>query len=74
MSCELCGRSSCTRSFHSLEEQETFDNIADKVKERMGNYIKSKLNRLITITNYGDNADNEDYIKLSEVISIIDNY
>lgn len=26
MSCELCGRSSCTRSFHSLEEQDDFDN------------------------------------------------
>lgn len=26
MSCEICGRSSYTRSFHSLEEQERFDN------------------------------------------------
>lgn len=25
MSCELCHRSSCTRCFHSLEEQEEFD-------------------------------------------------
>lgn len=25
MSCELCGRSSCTRCFHSCEEQEEFD-------------------------------------------------
>ena len=25
MSCEICGRSSCTRSFHSLEAQEEFD-------------------------------------------------
>ena len=25
MSCELCNRSSCTRCFHSLEEQEEFD-------------------------------------------------
>lgn len=25
MSCELCGRSSCTRCFHSLSEQEEFD-------------------------------------------------
>ena len=23
--CEICGRSSCTRSFHSLSEQEEFD-------------------------------------------------
>jgi hypothetical protein len=25
MACEICGRGSCTRSFHSLEEQEEFD-------------------------------------------------
>lgn len=25
MACEICHRSSCTRSFHSLEEQELFD-------------------------------------------------
>lgn len=25
MSCEICGRNSCTRSFHSLREQEAFD-------------------------------------------------
>jgi hypothetical protein len=25
MSCEICGRSSCTRCFHSLSEQEEFD-------------------------------------------------
>jgi len=25
MSCEICGRGSCTRSFHSLSEQEDFE-------------------------------------------------
>jgi len=25
MACEICGRSSCTRCFHSLSEQEEFD-------------------------------------------------
>lgn len=25
MSCEICGRGSCTRSFHSLEAQEEYD-------------------------------------------------
>ena len=25
MSCEICGRSSCTRSFHTLEAQERYD-------------------------------------------------
>lgn len=27
MSCEICGRNSCTRSFHSLEAQERFDEL-----------------------------------------------
>ena len=26
MACEICGRGACTRSFHSLREQEDFDN------------------------------------------------
>ena len=25
MSCEICKRGACTRSFHSIEEQERFD-------------------------------------------------
>jgi hypothetical protein len=29
MSCEICGRSSCTRSFHSLKAQEDFDTVAN---------------------------------------------
>lgn len=28
MSCAICGRSSCTRSFHALEEQEQYDRIS----------------------------------------------
>ncbi len=35
MSCEICGRGNCTSSFHSLEEQDAFDEIAGKVKERI---------------------------------------
>lgn len=25
MSCEICGRGACTRSFHSFEDQEEYD-------------------------------------------------
>lgn len=25
MACEICGRNACTRSFHSLDEQDEFD-------------------------------------------------
>lgn len=36
MSCEICGRSSCTRSFHSIEAQERHDEkqeMSDDVDE-----------------------------------------
>ena len=38
MSCEICGRNSCTRSFHSLEMQERFDRIKNNP-----NYGKTML-------------------------------
>lgn len=34
MSCEICGRANCTKSFHSLEEQEAFDDVAYNIKAR----------------------------------------
>ena len=34
MGCEICGRGNCCRSFHSLEEQSQFDDIADGIKDR----------------------------------------
>lgn len=74
MGCEICGRNSCTKGFHSIEEQQLFDKIADDIKDRMGQTLAYRINGLKTISNYGDNDDNEDYVKLSDVISIIDGY
>lgn len=70
MSCEICGRSACTKSFHSLEEQENFDKVADQIKERAKRIITNKVNRLI------GNCDENDvyWIRLDEVISAIDDY
>lgn len=31
MACELCGRSACTRCFHSLSDQEDFDNKGNNI-------------------------------------------
>lgn len=30
MSCQICGRGACTESFHSLKEQEDFENKTGK--------------------------------------------
>ena len=67
MGCEICGRGSCTRSFHSIEEQESFDSTADTVKDRIKLIISNKVNRL-----NGEEIDGIYYVKLTEVLDIID--
>ena len=71
MSCEICGRSNCTRSFHSLESQSEFDDVADGVKNRMKESITYRLNRLKTIVNPENDSD---YINLDEAIRIVEDY
>jgi len=66
MSCEICGKSSCTRSFHSLEEQDNFDEIADEVKARAQHQIEYRLDRL----EYTE-IEGELYIKLSDAIEVV---
>lgn len=69
MACEICGRNSCTRSFHALEEQNDFDNIADSIKDRMGEYLKNKINLL------PDEGDNDKVlVSLDAVLALIDGY
>ena len=33
MSCEICGRGSCTRSFHSSDEQARFDRMQEAIED-----------------------------------------
>ena len=68
MGCEICGRGACTRSFHSLEEQEEFDRVnkTDEIKERLRNIIERQVNRL-----KGDYIEDDYYVKLSDVIDVI---
>jgi len=33
MACEICKRGACTRSFHSLQDQDDFDNKTGKYSE-----------------------------------------
>jgi hypothetical protein len=69
MSCEICGRNNCCASFHSIEEQQAFDNIADKIKDR-AKIIISKRIRNAEGHYHGDNY----YLKLDDVLKIIDDY
>ena len=73
MSCEICGRSNCSKSFHSRESVDEFDNIADDVKDRMRNVLISKINRLEPYLVCEDKAD-VGFVILSKVIDIINEY
>ena len=68
MSCEICGRSACIRSFHSLEEQAEFDKVnkTDELKTRIRDAANRRLNRL-----KGQEIDGVYYIKLDEAIDAI---
>ena len=69
MSCEICGRSNCTRSFHSLESQEQFDEMADSIKERATGVISRNIEGL-----KGHYHGNNYYIKLEDVLRVINDY
>ena len=69
MSCELCGRGACCKSFHSAEEQNNFDIVADEIKDRTKEYIAHRINRLDF-----EYIDDKVYVSLDEVISEIEGY
>lgn len=67
MSCEICGRGNCTRLFHSLEEQYSFDEIADNVKDTLRTQITRSVDRLPYLE-----IDGDVYVKLDDVCKAID--
>lgn len=67
MACEICGRNMCTRSFHSLEEQEHFDEVADEVKERAHRNAVAAVDRLEYIE-----VDGVIYVAFDDVINALD--
>ena len=68
MACEICGRNSCTRSFHSLEEQSEYDEQVDQVKGSIRNKLLSGLKSL---TDYYSEEDIH-CVSVSDVESLID--
>ena len=68
MGCEICGRNNCCKSFHSFEEQQNFDNVADTIKDRCREIIKRKVERV-------NSFYNDDYnlvAKMDDIIQAID--
>lgn len=68
MACEICGRNSCTRSFHSLEEQTQHDESAENVKKHVRNELLSRLNKL---KDYWDEEQNISTVSFSDVEEMI---
>lgn len=68
MSCEICGRGNCTRAFHSLDEQNDYDNVTDNTKEYIQRTLLKKLDR---ITTYESEERNDLLVSIDEVKSII---
>ena len=68
MSCEICGRGNCTRAFHSLDEQNDYDNVADNTKEYIQRTLLKKLDR---ITTYESEETTDFLVSIDEVRSII---
>jgi len=57
------------RSFHSLGEQEDFDNVGDSIKERMRNILCKRVEKI-----NGEYIADDYYVKLADVIDIIEGY
>ena len=70
MSCEICGRSSCSRAFHSREAVSAFDDVADGVKDRKRHSLLYSINRIKDVKY----VDDKDYVNLDDVINIIESY
>ena len=67
MSCEICGSGACTRSFHSLVEQDKFDDGASRVEDRVLETAITQLNQL----DY-EHIANVVYIRLDEAIAVME--
>jgi len=68
MGCEICGRGNCTRSYHSIEEQNEHDSVADNIKEYVQRELLRKLDRFTT---YESEETTDLLVSLDEVRSII---
>ena len=68
MGCEICGRNNCCKSFHSIEDQQRFDDVADIVKDRCRSIIRRKVEK---VDSFYDSEDNL-VVKIDDVIQAID--
>ena len=68
MGCEICGRNNCCKSFHGFEEQKSFDDVADIIKDRCRSTIRREIEK---VDSFYDSEDNL-VVKIDYVIQAID--
>jgi uncharacterized linocin/CFP29 family protein len=66
MSCRVCGRSSCTESFHSFEEQRELEDNEEKYAKPIVERIHRRISRI-----YAIEVDGEYYYKCDDIDNII---
>lgn len=71
MSCKICGRNSCTESFHSIEEQQSFEEITNNVKERVRSKIYDAISRKVNGEWFQWNDAERYFVELDEVLRVI---
>lgn len=70
MSCEICSRGNCCRSFHSLEEQQEFDSIVGPYKDKIESSFSYEVEHICSY--HKEDIDDEDeYVKLTDVKNMI---
>jgi hypothetical protein len=71
MSCQICGKNSCSKSFHSLTEQEAHEEATEKAIEALKARLINKINR----SSFWIDKDGEDVevLHLDDVLNIINN-
>jgi hypothetical protein len=69
MSCKICGRSICTESFHSLQDQEDHEKTFGIVKDRMRQSFIGQINRLDK-----EEINGDIYVRIDQVTDIIESY
>lgn len=71
MSCEICGKTSCSKSFHSIDEQSQHEEIIEQAISNLKQKLINKINRSAF---WMDNEEGEEkeVLNLNDVINIIE--
>jgi len=70
MSCKICGRSNCTSQFHSIEEQNKYDDMAEPITDKIKEKLIHRVERLDS-EYFGDDDIRCTWVKYDDVIDLI---